>query len=96
MIAALVLAAALLPGDARNAAKLYRMHCIGCHAADGTSKRQLAAVALPKVILRKFAFLVTGSVAVSPSTITFSSPDPDTTPVNGNTTATIMWSMLTR
>ncbi|MCA1827265.1 MAG: cytochrome c [Myxococcales bacterium] len=27
----------LLPGDARNAAKLYRMHCSGCHAADGSA-----------------------------------------------------------
>src|SRR5262249_12618405 len=33
---AVILAAALLPGDARNAARLYRLHCVGCHAADGT------------------------------------------------------------
>lgn len=25
----------LLPGDARNAQKLYRLHCIGCHGAAG-------------------------------------------------------------
>ena len=36
LILLLALAEPLLPGDARNAAKLHRMHCIGCHAADGT------------------------------------------------------------
>jgi hypothetical protein len=36
MIVALLLAAeALLPGDAHNADKLYRLHCIGCHALAG-------------------------------------------------------------
>ena len=36
LILLLALAEPLLPGDARNAVKLHRMHCIGCHAADGT------------------------------------------------------------
>lgn len=31
----LLAAEALLPGDGRNGVKLYKMHCIGCHAADG-------------------------------------------------------------
>ena len=35
MIALLLAAELLLPGDARNAQKLYRLHCIGCHAANG-------------------------------------------------------------
>jgi mono/diheme cytochrome c family protein len=36
MTLALLLAAEmLLPGDARNAQKLYRLHCSGCHAANG-------------------------------------------------------------
>src|SRR3954466_8605182 len=35
ILAMLLAAEQLLPGDARNAQKLYRLHCIGCHAASG-------------------------------------------------------------
>ena len=64
-----------------------------CRADDRASKRPVAAAALLKTIVQRFAFAITGSVTVVPSTITFTSPDPDTTPVNGNTTATTTWSM---
>jgi len=64
-----------------------------CRAADCASKRPVSALVLPKILLRDLPFSVTGSVTVTPSTITFSSPDPDTTPVSGNTTATVRWSM---
>jgi hypothetical protein len=35
LLAMLLAAEQLLPGDARSAQKLYRLHCIGCHAATG-------------------------------------------------------------
>src|SRR5437763_15629447 len=38
------------------------------------------------------ATTITGPT-ISPSTITFSSPNPDVTPANGSSTATIQWSM---
>ena len=64
-----------------------------CGAADWASRRPIPAVALPKVMVNGLAFAVMGSVTVSPPTITFSSPDPDTTPVNGSATATVAWRM---
>src|SRR5262245_30419497 len=50
-------------------------------------------VALIQHFIRRFAAAVTGSVMVTPSTISFNSPDPDTTPVSGNTVGTVTWSM---
>jgi hypothetical protein len=64
-----------------------------CQAGDRASKRPMEATELLKTILKPFAFAVTGSVTVTPATITFTSPDPDTTPVNGSSTATISWKM---
>ena len=64
-----------------------------CHAAVCKSTRPGAVAAFPKIMVKTFAFAVTGGVTATPSTITFSSPDPDFTPVNGNSTATISWSM---
>jgi hypothetical protein len=63
-----------------------------CPAAERTSRRPAAAAALLNVV-KPLAFAITGTVMAVPSTITFTSPDPDVTPVNGNTTATISWSM---
>ena len=62
-------------------------------AAGRKQRHPVAAVAFIKGILKTFAAAVTGSVTVTPSTITFNSPDPDTTPVSGSTVGTVMWSM---
>src|SRR5437879_870452 len=63
-------------------------------AADFTAKRPAAVAALFMPVAKRLAFAITaGSVMAAPSMITFTSPDPDITPVNGNTTATITWSM---
>ena len=64
-----------------------------CRGDDRVAKRPVDAAALLQTILKPFAFAVTGSVTVVPATITFTSPDPDTTPVNGNSAATITWKM---
>jgi hypothetical protein len=53
----------------------------------------IAHAPLIKEIFKSFVAAVTGSVSVTPSTITFNSPDPDTTPVSGSTAGTVMWSM---
>ncbi len=64
-----------------------------CRAADRTANRSETVAALFRPIANKLAFAITGSVMAAPSTITFTSPDPDITPVNGTSTATISWSM---
>jgi hypothetical protein len=77
----------------RQALCAFAIFSAVCRAADCTAKRPLAVAALLNPMIKTFAFTMTGSVMASPATITFTSPDPDTTPTNGNTTATISWGM---
>jgi hypothetical protein len=64
-----------------------------CGAADSGTKFPWGAVALPGILLRGPALAVIGAVTVTPSTISFFSPDPDITPAGGSSEATISWRM---
>ena len=63
-------------------------------AAEQTPRRAAVPVVLVKRILKNFAFAVNPAVVTAtPSTITFTSPDPDTTPTSGSSVSTVTWTM---
>lgn len=63
-------------------------------AAEQTARRAAVPVVLVKRILKSFAFAVNPAVVTAtPATITFTSPDPDTTPTSGSSVGTVTWTM---
>src|SRR5258708_125205 len=63
-------------------------------AAGPKSGRPAVCVGILRPVLKTMVAAVTGNlVTATPLTISFNSPDPDTTPVGGNLAATITWGM---